>query len=205
MVGPTIAQSIINLAGGLGHIPVYLDLRVPPEVTSETVLDFGQVPQNSTAELTLNVSNGGDVALWSAAGVANLTWTLSASSGFTAPGGSFADPAGGGGVAHVISMDTSTPGVKNGTITISSNAVDEPLRIVTVMGEVGEGGNPDIGDLNCDNVVDFFDIDPFLLALFNPGLYEVIWFDCNIANGDVNEDGTVDFFDIDAFLAVLFG
>jgi hypothetical protein len=54
-------------------------------------------------------------------------------------------------------------------------------------------------------VVDFFDIDPFLMALFNPAMYGVVWFDCDIENADVNQDTAVDFFDIDAFLDLLFG
>jgi hypothetical protein len=62
------------------------------------------------------------------------------------------------------------------------------------------------GDLNGDGAVDFFDIDAFLLALFdaaaynaqNPGLDAVLW-------GDVNGDGALDFFDIDPFIDVLFG
>jgi hypothetical protein len=34
MVGPAIAQAIITLAGGQGHIPVFLDLRVPPSFST---------------------------------------------------------------------------------------------------------------------------------------------------------------------------
>ncbi len=57
-------------------------------------------------------------------------------------------------------------------------------------------------DANCDGTVDFFDIDPLLLALFNPGGYEAQYAGCG--NGDVNGDGVTDFFDIDPFLACLF-
>ncbi len=58
------------------------------------------------------------------------------------------------------------------------------------------------GDVNCDGSVDFFDIDPFLLALFDPAAYAAAFPGCD--NGDVNNDGNVDFFDIDPFLACLF-
>ncbi len=58
------------------------------------------------------------------------------------------------------------------------------------------------GDVNCDGAVDFFDIDPFLLALFDPAAYAALYPGCN--NGDVNGDGGVDFFDIDPFLTCLF-
>ena len=61
------------------------------------------------------------------------------------------------------------------------------------------------GDVNCDGGVDFFDIDPFLLALFDPAAYAVAFPDCDIATADVNADNSVDFFDIDPFVACLFG
>jgi hypothetical protein len=59
-------------------------------------------------------------------------------------------------------------------------------------------------DMNGDDVVDFFDIDPFLLALFNPPAYAQQYPDVHPLNADCNGDGAVDFFDIDAFLACLF-
>jgi hypothetical protein len=49
--------------------------------------------------------------------------------------------------------------------------------------------------------VDFFDIDPFLLALFDPLGASAV----QRCAADVNRDGAVDFFDIDPFLAALFG
>lgn len=59
-------------------------------------------------------------------------------------------------------------------------------------------------DTNCDGAVDFFDIDPFLLALFDPTGYEAAFPDCALESADCNNDMSVDFFDIDAFLACLF-
>lgn len=61
------------------------------------------------------------------------------------------------------------------------------------------------GDLNCDLVVNNFDIDPFVLALTNPAAYEAAYPSCNIENADVNQDGQVNNFDIDAFVALLTG
>ncbi len=60
-------------------------------------------------------------------------------------------------------------------------------------------------DMNCDGNVDFFDIDPFILALFDPVAYAAAFPNCNIANADVNGDGDVNFFDIDGFVACIFG
>jgi hypothetical protein len=60
------------------------------------------------------------------------------------------------------------------------------------------------GDVNCDGSVNFFDIDPFLLALFDPSGYQVAFPGCPLANADCNSDSGVNFFDIDPFLTCLF-
>jgi hypothetical protein len=60
------------------------------------------------------------------------------------------------------------------------------------------------GDLNCDKLVSFFDIDPFLLALFDPPAYEAQFSFCRHDLADLNADGSVNFLDIDGFIAALF-
>ncbi|MBL8877553.1 MAG: hypothetical protein JNG88_00410 [Phycisphaerales bacterium] len=60
-----------------------------------------------------------------------------------------------------------------------------------------------LGDMNCDGVVNNFDIDPFVLALTDPALYARMYPGCNIENGDVNQDGVLNNFDIDPFVACL--
>jgi hypothetical protein len=52
--------------------------------------------------------------------------------------------------------------------------------------------------------VNFFDIDPFIQALFDPAAYGRAFPDCRISNADTNGDANVDFFDIDPFLECLF-
>ena len=78
-------------------------------------------------------------------------------------------------------------------------AVDD-FRLETV--DCNPPANP-VGDLNCDGVVDFGDINPFVLALANPAGYVAAYPDCNIALGDINDDGNVDFADINPFVALL--
>jgi hypothetical protein len=62
-----------------------------------------------------------------------------------------------------------------------------------------------LGDLNCDGAFDSFDIEPFILALFDPGEYAKRYPDCDINSADINGDGSVDAFDIEPFLELLFG
>ncbi len=59
---------------------------------------------------------------------------------------------------------------------------------------------PFAGDLNCDGVVDFFDIDHFVQALMDPVGYQMSHPYCHLEYADMNGDGEVDFFDIDPFV-----
>jgi hypothetical protein len=61
------------------------------------------------------------------------------------------------------------------------------------------------GDLNCDGIVDFDDINPFVLALSDPAGYANAYPECYLLNGDCNGDGAVNFDDIDPFVAILSG
>ncbi len=59
------------------------------------------------------------------------------------------------------------------------------------------------GDMNCDGVVGFGDINPFVLALTDPAGYDAAYPDCESANGDLNGDGSFGFDDINPFVYVL--
>ncbi|MBU0640529.1 MAG: S8 family serine peptidase [Planctomycetes bacterium] len=59
------------------------------------------------------------------------------------------------------------------------------------------------GDLNCDGVVDGFDIDPFILALNGQEGYLLAYPGCDFERGDTNSDGAVNGFDIDSFIVLL--
>ena len=61
------------------------------------------------------------------------------------------------------------------------------------------------GDMNCDGVVDFDDINPFVQALSDPSGYQAAYPNCWLINGDCNGDGLVNFDDINAFVAILVG
>jgi YD repeat-containing protein len=105
-----------------------------------------------------------------------------------------------------------------GTLTFSStlgfNSVvvhyDSPPPTGGDYGPVFMADNMDVtaivrGDLNCDGLVNFDDINPFVLALSNPAGYQAAFPNCNILNGDGNGDGIVNFDDINPFLALLSG
>ena len=60
-----------------------------------------------------------------------------------------------------------------------------------------------LGDMNLDGVVDFDDIDPFVIGLNSPDEYGRIYGIPAAVHGDINKDGEHDFDDIDPFLDVL--
>ena len=62
-----------------------------------------------------------------------------------------------------------------------------------------------IGDLNCNGSVDFFDIEPFVLAITDPDGYLATYPDCDMTLADCNGDGQVNFFDIDCFVELVAG
>ncbi len=70
---------------------------------------------------------------------------------------------------------------------------------VVVVGEAP----PCRGDANCDNVVSFGDINPFVLALSDFNAWRQQFPNCPVGNVDVNGDGQVNFGDINPFVAIL--
>lgn len=62
-----------------------------------------------------------------------------------------------------------------------------------------------LGDLNGDGEINAFDIEPFVIALFDPDEFQRRFPNVNrVAAGDLNQDGALDAFDIEPFLELLF-
>ena len=77
-----------------------------------------------------------------------------------------------------------------------------PLLAALLMTGLAYGNGP--GDMNCDGIVDFDDIDPFVAALGCADGDPNCWpGPCPWINGDTNDDGDVTFDDIDPFVALI--
>jgi hypothetical protein len=61
------------------------------------------------------------------------------------------------------------------------------------------------GDLNCDGVINAFDIEPFVLALINHPGYAAAYPNCGYFYADVNDDAAVNVLDVDSFVTLLMG
>lgn len=80
--------------------------------------------------------------------------------------------------------------------TNSPTEADVLAQLVAVTSDV-------VGDVNCDGRVDFGDINPFVLALTDPGGYASAFPYCDRMNADINGDNVVDFGDINPFVDLL--
>lgn len=137
MVGQTIAQALVNTTtetqGGTsnGHLPVMLDLRVPPDCAVSGSIDFGLMTVGTIAQRNFNVTNSADVALWSVNGIQNLKYTMSTSNAaISVPSGQqSATP--GNSNTHTATFAPISPGHYSGTITITSDSPLNPTRTIS--------------------------------------------------------------------------
>jgi hypothetical protein len=111
------------------HIPVMVTLQLPAKYGVPSQLSFGRVIVGATPSQTLAVSNAAP------APAATLNYTLAASSGFTAPGGSFSASVGVTNL-HALGMDASTLGARSGSVTLSSNDNDTTSKAIVLDGVV---------------------------------------------------------------------
>ncbi len=88
-------------------------------------------------------------------------------------------------VAWSPSAATIAYGLSNGEVVVARN----PLMLA--------------GDVNCDGLVDFGDINPFVAAITDEALYRATYPNCDPMYADVTGDGAADFGDINPFVALL--
>jgi hypothetical protein len=85
-------------------------------------------------------------------------------------------------------------------------ATDPPTTVVTPGAfSLINPDPPDLGDLNCDGLINGYDIDPFVLALTNTTAYGLAHPWCDPLLADINGDGAVNGYDIDPFVLLLTG
>ena len=151
---------------------------MPAKIGAPASIAFGSVVQGSAASVTIQVGNAGDVAKWTVNGIATLSYSMTATSGFTVPAGTRTDAPGGPLNSHVVTLDTSTVGVRNGTLTIASNDVDTPTLVIPVTATVVAANQPPAADAGPDQQVEDADGDGS----------EVVTLD---GSGSVDVDGTI--------------
>ncbi len=150
--GATIANA---LHASSDHLPVLCDFQVPARAGTSGPVNFGSVFLDATAQQTLTVTNVGDLVLFDF--VDDLDYSLSASTGFNAPAGTFSELAGGGGNGHTITMDTGAVGPLSGTVVVASDDPEAPSLNVAASGNVLAHARPSLdgGSQVFTAIVDF--------------------------------------------------
>lgn len=154
---PTQTRNAVrsSVARASDHLPVVADYQLPAilSATASTVpptLSLGQV-----FDVTVTVENAASVLASLAAD--ELDYTLSVS-GDLSGGGSGTELALGGGDQIQITLDTSTAGVKSGTITVTTNSLDAENALVQIPVSYSVIGGI-LGDVDIDGDIDASDID----------------------------------------------
>lgn len=112
------------------HLPVRIDIRLPALLqASSSPIAFGRVLVGATVGTTLNVGNAAPSP------GETLTYTYSAPAGFSAPAGTRSATAGATN-SDAISLDTSSPAVRSGTLALSSNSIESASRSIAVSATV---------------------------------------------------------------------
>ncbi len=140
-VGQVIADALVTTVDGNGHLGVYLDLQVPAKLGAPSgTINLGTVSQNASITYTLNISNAADLAKYSKNGtgwgIDPLSYSLgfTSGSGFTIPSSGPFERAAGPGVpanAHIVTLNTATPGTRTATLTITTDDPENPTRVLT--------------------------------------------------------------------------
>lgn len=105
---------------------------------------------------------------------------------------------------NIFDLSSSSPAIDSGFLFEQRDLdFDGSNRVVGTRIDIGAqeyNGNV-LGDVNCDNRFDNFDIDAFVLLITDITSYRDS-FSCE-TNGDINQDGIVNFFDIDPFVELV--
>ena len=112
------------------HCPVIATIQLPAKLATASAVDFGSVIVGGTATQSLVVD---DLPVPPAA---TLSYSLSAPAGFTAPSGTFNNPAAAAPDPQMLGMSTASVGLKSGSLTVNSNDLDTTAKSVLLSGTV---------------------------------------------------------------------
>jgi hypothetical protein len=120
--------------------------------------------------------------------------------------GSFAAPATQG--SYTFSLQNAVANVLStiGTPPQFSQATSATVNLAGATFTFTVGTTICVGDLNCDGVINFGDINPFVQYLSNFAAWQAAYAGCDPRNGDINCDGTYggsSFHDINPFVTIM--
>lgn len=137
-VGLPVANALF---GSSDHLPVMMTIQAPAKIAATSQLDFGRVIVGAAAARNLSVSNPAVVP------ADELTYTLAAPAGFSAPGGTLQELAGAAPNLHAISMNTSSPATLSGALVVACDDPDSSAKNVLLSGTVIAHAAPSLDSL----------------------------------------------------------
>jgi hypothetical protein len=112
------------------HLPVVMVIQIPARVSAPPALALGTVITGAVAKVALPVANSAP------APADELTYSYTPPAGFTAPAGIRTANAGAPANADSIGMDTATPGLKSGTLAMTTDDPDSLNKSIQLSGTV---------------------------------------------------------------------
>jgi len=214
-LGLTHDGTKLYAAGGITHVVLGFHVAVDGTLTpmsGSPFPEFGSSPSNvaaSTDDAFLLVGHGTDATVRSAS-INPTTGALTYTGYWFDVGlqGTLGDVQTLDNLFFVTDNSTATDGVMGVySFTLNPNGSFTQNGPITWTGGVAPRTiavwKPFAGDMNCDGVVGFADINPFVLAMTNPDAYQQLYPNCDIMHADINGDGEVGFGDINPFVALL--
>jgi hypothetical protein len=152
----TKSQILNALRNGTDHLPVVVDYQLPAVMQAVAGMVPAALTQGDVFDLDVTVSNIANVL--AAIGADELDYSLTTTGDVSGMFLDQMDPALDGGNTHLVSLDTSTPGMKNGSISIisTSQAVQNGVINIPISYQVFAPGGA-LGDFNDDGKVDAAD------------------------------------------------
>ncbi|HEV2106430.1 MAG TPA: FlgD immunoglobulin-like domain containing protein [Candidatus Eisenbacteria bacterium] len=144
-VGLAVANALLDASD---HLPVIATLALPAKLSAPSALAFGDVIAGAAAAQNLAVDD------LPAPPAQDLTYSLAAPAGFTAPAGPFTNRAADPPDLRAIGMDTGTVGVKSGTLLVASNDLDTTSKAVQLSGRVLAHAAPSLDSLRLRTAAD---------------------------------------------------
>ena len=193
-VSAAVAQDLITTSGNSGHVPVYLDLRVPAKTTvASAVIDLGDIAPDQPVAFDIEVGSAGNTQLFGN-GIEPTTFTFAPGLGVSTSTLFGADPAGGplSSVEFTFDPTAFAAGQASTFVDINSNDADNPTIRVTVEANITDPACSPVDLAAPFGVVDIDDVDAFILAFV----------DGAPAADLVEPFGIVDLDDVDEFIAL---
>jgi hypothetical protein len=179
----TRSQLLTDLASVTDHIPVVADYRLPSKMSVQVASIPSTVSLGASVPISVSVTNSAPVTFSQFAD--ELDYTINVTGSLSGGGFTDTNPAASGPHFHDVFLDTSTPGLKTGMITVmaTSDQASSPLFTMPVSFTVQ--ANFLAADFNQDGLVNSTDLNAWRMS-FGTGSGALK------SQGDADNDGDVD-------------